>query len=606
MLSRLNITAKGLTLVLLPVVFQIIFALILTSMLISSVDALEYLQHSLSAISNISKRYNRSMALACTVMDRDERDIGKKLRALDDAAKLIEWVDQASVSKKRFPELTQIETDAAEFHAALMQTLAKFKKAISAPGYNIYNNDAIVTVPEALPMFLEAQSINDRLFGIERQMVSSQPQELEKARQSFFGWLVAALFGSCLISIWLGQAFTRDFVERLGAVSKQAAKILVGETTSKPQAGSDEISQLEAILYDTSVTLRETRRSELAILENVTHIFCALDRSLKFQRVVLDSRRTWGFDVDELRGRSLLSLLAEEAKQKTNLAFETIANQGGTAQFENTVRCKDGVFKTFAWTVNWRPAENLFFCVVRDVTELRALEKLKANFLGMVTSDLRGPLAAVAKSLENLHEERSGKLSASAKSRVELARRNNKRLTDLIGELFDVEKLNQSKANLQVERVKVSKLCLDAKEQLRELADKSSIEIIEPKADSEVSVDAGRITQVIVNLLSNAIKFSPAYSRIEFDLKMVGDFAEVGVKDSGPGIPIEQQGLIFSRFHQIKGGSSKGIKGSGLGLAIVQSMVADHGGTVGVESAVGEGSRFWIRIPAARIKEVDS
>jgi len=569
----------------------------------TSIAALEYLQHSLSAMSAISKRYSMTLAQSCIVMDRDERDVGKKLRALDAITRSTEWVDQASTAEKRFPELAQVESDAADFHDALVQTLDKVKKVISAPDFNPYNRKELLSLPETLPMFMEAQSLNDRLFGIERQMVSSQPQELEKIRQNFFSWLVAALLGSCLISIWLGRAFSQDFVVRLAAVSQQATKILVGETLRKPETGSDEISQLETILYDTNAALIETRRCELAILENATHIFCAIDRSLKLQRVVLDSRRTWGFDVDELRGRALLSLLSPDTKEATNVAFVKIASEGGTAQIENSLRCKDGVFRTFAWTVNWQPAESLFYCVVRDVTELRSLEKLKRNFLDMVSNDLRGPLEAVTDCLENLDEGRLGKLSANAKTRVGVARRNNKRLTELIGELLDVEKLDQGRASLQIETVKVSKLFSDAKEQLTDLAQKSSIEIIAPEGDAEVAVDAGRITQVIVNLLSNAIKFSPANSRIEFDANVVGELVEIGIKDSGPGISVEHQGLIFSRFHQVKSGSSKGIKGSGLGLAIVQSMVAEHGGSVGVESTIGQGSRFWIRIPRSQNKE---
>jgi signal transduction histidine kinase len=122
-------------------------------------------------------------------------------------------------------------------------------------------------------------------------------------------------------------------------------------------------------------------------------------------------------------------------------------------------------------------------------------------------------------------------------------------------------------------------------------------------SDLEANVDIGRITQVLVNLLSNAIKFSPTNSRIVFDVKEVGDLVEVGINDSGPGIPKEHLGLIFSRFHQVKAGTAKGIKGSGLGLAIVQSIVTEHGGSIGVESTVGEGSRFWIRIPARPARE---
>ncbi|MCC6979254.1 MAG: hypothetical protein IT343_13100, partial [Candidatus Melainabacteria bacterium] len=112
-----------------------------------------------------------------------------------------------------------------------------------------------------------------------------------------------------------------------------------------------------------------------------------------------------------------------------------------------------------------------------------------------------------------------------------------------------------------------------------------------------VLVDVKRITQVLINILSNAIKFSAENSSVVMDIKEVGDFAEIGVKDSGPGIALEHQAKIFNRFEQAGIAAKSSMKSTGLGLAIAQVIVIEHGGDIGVESEPGKGCRFWIRVP---------
>jgi signal transduction histidine kinase len=100
-----------------------------------------------------------------------------------------------------------------------------------------------------------------------------------------------------------------------------------------------------------------------------------------------------------------------------------------------------------------------------------------------------------------------------------------------------------------------------------------------------------------MNLISNAIKFSPKDSVIVFDVKTVDDFVEIGISDTGPGIAPEQQTFIFNRFQQAGIAPGKAVKSTGLGLAIVDAIIKEHGGSTGVESVVGKGSRFWVRVP---------
>ncbi|MCX6549616.1 MAG: ATP-binding protein, partial [Acidobacteria bacterium] len=107
--------------------------------------------------------------------------------------------------------------------------------------------------------------------------------------------------------------------------------------------------------------------------------------------------------------------------------------------------------------------------------------------------------------------------------------------------------------------------------------------------------------QVLVNLLSNALKFAPARSVVTLDAKRAGEgFVTFAVTDQGRGIPADKLGLLFQKFQQLDGASTRKVRGTGLGLAIVKALVEAQGGRVAVESAVGKGSTFSVTLPIAK------
>lgn len=126
-----------------------------------------------------------------------------------------------------------------------------------------------------------------------------------------------------------------------------------------------------------------------------------------------------------------------------------------------------------------------------------------------------------------------------------------------------------------------------------------SVELSAPEP-AVVAGDADRLRQVVDNLLVNAVRHTPPGTPIEVELRHDGDFAVIGVRDHGPGIPPEERSRIFEPFYRSDPSRSRATGGEGLGLAIVETIVRAHGGRVGVEGSEGEGARFWVRIPLAR------
>ena len=131
------------------------------------------------------------------------------------------------------------------------------------------------------------------------------------------------------------------------------------------------------------------------------------------------------------------------------------------------------------------------------------------------------------------------------------------------------------------------------------MADKKGLIIVTRLAPHLPALDAdeGRFKQVLYNLLSNAVKFTPEHGRIETHVRLVGEAVEVMIADTGIGIAPENQERIFRQFQQVDSSSTRRHEGTGLGLALTQQLLELQGGSIWVESALGEGSRFYSRLP---------
>jgi signal transduction histidine kinase len=184
------------------------------------------------------------------------------------------------------------------------------------------------------------------------------------------------------------------------------------------------------------------------------------------------------------------------------------------------------------------------------------MEKLKQDFLAMVSHDLRTPLNSVSIGLSMLAENRLGELPARVKSQLTKSRNSMEILSQLVHDLLDLEKIGSGTITLQTEVASAAEVCSYAKEQLESFASKSGVNITGPSGDAAILVDVKRLTQVLVNLLSNAIKFSPQGSTIKFDVKQSNGFVEIGITDCGPGIAPEFS-IVSSKLAKARIGRSK-------------------------------------------------
>lgn len=332
------------------------------------------------------------------------------------------------------------------------------------------------------------------------------------------------------------------------------------------------------------------------------------------------------YSASEVRGRPadifhLRSELEARAAQLCDVFSRTIApldallelaRQGSFDEREWTFVRKDGIPVSVRMVVTAsrddRGEITGFVSVSKDVTDIvrafasrRELDRAKREFVSTVSHELRTPLTSIRGSLGLLAAGVVGDLPNEARHLVEVAERNSTRLISLINDILDFERLDLRKMELRIETQAIEPLLRRSAEVVKTLADQQKIEVRIAAGEHLVSVDADRITQVLVNLLSNAIKFSAPASVIALDVAKAGDsFVEVRVIDQGRGIPVEAQDRIFERFQQVDASDAKAKGGTGLGLAIAKAIVEHHGGMLGVSSeGEGKGSTFWFQLPAS-------
>jgi PAS domain S-box-containing protein len=235
--------------------------------------------------------------------------------------------------------------------------------------------------------------------------------------------------------------------------------------------------------------------------------------------------------------------------------------------------------------------------VFMDKSAAHELERMKRAFTAMVTHDLRSPLTQI-QGLTILLEK--GVLGTLNEKGLDISRRTNKdcdRLLRLLNDMLAIDKMQSSSFDLDCADINLEQTIQDAIENVSDLASAKQVNIETDTRNVSCLADEQRITQVLINLLSNAIKFSPEQAAVKVRLTEENGMALVTVEDKGRGIPADKLDKVFEKFGLIEVEDSRERQGTGLGLAIAKAIVDQHGGRIGVESRLGQGSRFWFTLP---------
>jgi two-component system, chemotaxis family, CheB/CheR fusion protein len=310
-----------------------------------------------------------------------------------------------------------------------------------------------------------------------------------------------------------------------------------------------------------------------------------------------------GYTESELLHKTLLSVTYKDDQKNARVLFERLRTTGMPFNIEKRLVCKD---KSLRWVnvsvsaiLNPAGKPEMAVAVYQDVTERKALEQQKDEFVAIASHELKTPVTSIKaytevlqEKFEQLKDPRHATLMQKLNGQVD-------RLTFLIRDLLDTTKITEGKLVLHFEKVNVNELIEQRIEELQRLSEKHEIVFNRARIKS-VMADRERIGQVITNLISNAIKYSPAGGKITVTTEVAEAGVQVTVVDKGIGIEDEHKGLIFDRFFRVNDPRVKTAQGMGLGLYISAVIVQRHNGTIGVKSKPGKGSSFYFTLPYAQ------
>jgi two-component system phosphate regulon sensor histidine kinase PhoR len=277
------------------------------------------------------------------------------------------------------------------------------------------------------------------------------------------------------------------------------------------------------------------------------------------------------------------------------------ALETGAATGEVPVRGGDG--QSLVIRARRSPVRGVWV-VLEDVTELRRLQQIRAEFIDNLSHELRTPLTTVsllAETLQRESDQASDVIPARMRERIGKIQEETGHIVQMVNELLDLSRIESGGAVVHLDDVDLGALAATSSERLRLFAERQGVELVLDVPDDlpPVRGDDARLGQVFLNLVHNAVKFSPDGGRVTVGVADAGDELVASVSDEGVGIPRTAISRIFERFYKVDRARVRG-GGTGLGLSIARHVVEQHGGRIWVESEEGRGSTFSFALPVAK------
>lgn len=511
----------------------------------------------------------------------------------------------------------------------------EWRRTIAEPRINAARSDLSfqVTLPElelSKGLFDSIRAAVNEIEAGEESILAARTARGQRAVRDMLIGLgsVLALGAISLVLTWLLGRRIVDPVRRLGSAADQVAQndysiqlpeeghYELARTSRAFNQMVDSLNQARSELLDQAHALEkqalaaERARLEMdAVLNSVQEaiLLVTLDR-----QILWANRRTqdlFGVNFVELNGagaeqwRETLAQIYVDADGVTELMRDALIHPD--EQISQVVATK--------WPV---PRELMLYSApvketsgvtvgrvfaFRDVTHEREVDRMKSEFVSMVSHEFRTPLTSIKGYTDLLSSGEIGALSEDQQEFLQVVQINAGRLMALVNDLLDISRLEAGRVEIKEVTVDVAPLIEGALVSLQlQMQSKQQQLVVElDPALPPVRGDAGRIAQILGNLLSNAHKYTPEGGTITISTAREGDFIRVSITDTGVGMTPEEQGQLFTRFYRAKNPAIQQVGGTGLGLAITRMLVEMHGGSVTVQSALGEGSIFSFTLPIA-------
>jgi PAS domain S-box-containing protein len=384
-------------------------------------------------------------------------------------------------------------------------------------------------------------------------------------------------------------------------------------------------TKLDGAIFD--VTQRWTAENErlklASIVESSDDAIMAATGDGRISSWNSGAERVFGYTAEEIIGKPIAILAPPGEEDEPRSLFEQVLAGQAISHHETVRKRKDGALIDVSFTFSpLRDARGAVIgaaAIAHDITErrraeaererflleladqnerLRELDRLKDEFVALVSHELRTPLTSIRGYLELVLEEEAGTLTDEQRQFLGVVERNAHRLLALVGDLLFLAQVEAGKLSLEIGAVDLSAVAAESVETARPLAEEKDLTLTLATGPlALITGDRARLAQLLDNLISNGVKFTPPGGRVDVRVKGQRGNAVIEVRDTGMGIPSEEQQHLFERFFRTAKATEQAIPGTGLGLAISKAIVDAHGGQIAVASADGGGTTFRISLP---------
>lgn len=429
---------------------------------------------------------------------------------------------------------------------------------------------------------------------------------VEQLGQFGFGMAAFLVLMAALVALVFSKIITAPLNGLTEAVTEAER---TGKAFDFPYTKHDEIGVLTREMTALSTGLIESEAKMRKIVNGIGEgvILLSHDGQIVDTNAGLDE--IFGYRKGALLGKNIRAIIPKLHRRKLEAYMEKFGHDNGHKvnwyNKREVGRRKTGeAFSVEVTMTEMLFSDEVFYIgILRDISELEAAEKMKAEFIATISHELRTPLTSIIGSLKLLKATEGAQLNGNSNALLASAERNSDRLRGLVEDLLDFGAYSAGKKQLNKERVNVAGLLQQEQETATAYAQKFGVSVVLEEGDQNtfVEADAKLLSQALSNLINNAIKFSHKGDAVRLSQTTLPDrnILRISVQDTGAGIPEKAMNNIFMAFRQVDSSDSRSSEGVGLGLAIVKSIVDAHNGDIKVTSEVGRGSTFMIDLPLA-------
>jgi len=389
----------------------------------------------------------------------------------------------------------------------------------------------------------------------------------------------------------------RDFELSEIREKREAELQELGEKTKELEESRTALMNMLEDVEEERGRAEEEKNKTLAVITNFADGLLVFDKEGKLSLINPQAEDFFDVKSRDIVDRPILEL----STFPTVEPIVRIAGKEIKGVFRKEVQIREDLVLEVSTIPIMREEEKLgTLIILHDVTREKTIERMKTEFVSLAAHQLRTPLSAIKWTLRMLLDGDLGKITEEQKDFIEKTYKSNERMITLINDLLDVTRIEEGRYLYKPVLADVEPIVQFVTNSYQEEIKKKKIRFEFKKPEEglpKIKLDVEKIRLAIDNLIENAIRYTPAYGKVMVSLEHKKGGIEFSVKDTGVGIPKDQQGRIFTKFFRAANVMRMATEGTGLGLFITKNIIEAHGGKIWFESEEGKGTTFYFAIP---------